>query len=214
MVGTTALVVLTVICLGLILARAYGTSDAPYILLSAINGIAVLSLAYFTYAYMMATRSMADEMKRTNDMAFELNHRPKVTVRLEPKSSGAIYIVVENQGNRAATNIKFDITPELKNSRGEGIKRYPPLVDGINYLAPKEKRKFFFDMSFSYLQSTELPRYFEVNIQYDWFIKGMPRICEKYPLDLSSFLGTDLSSCTDETTLISEIAKIRKALEK
>jgi len=213
-VGITTLITAFLVSLGIILTQSYGISNAPVILLSAVNAIAVISLAYFTYSYMKATRAMADEVKRSNDMAFELNYRPKVTMRFEPKSNGAIYIVVENSGNGASKNIKFDITPELKNSQDETIEKYPPLKDGINYLAPKENRSFFFDTTFSYLGKKELSRYFEVNIQYDWFIEGMPTINEKCPLDLSSFLHTDLDSYKDDTTLINEVEKIRKALEK
>ncbi|MFC1893481.1 hypothetical protein ACFLYR_05575 [Chloroflexota bacterium] len=49
--------------------------------------------------------------------------------------------------------------------------------------------------------------------EYDWDIEGKPRITEKYGLQLSPYLKTDLSSYKDESTLIDEVEKIRKALE-
>jgi hypothetical protein len=202
------------VCLSIILAERYGISNAPVILLSSINAIAVISLAFFTYSYMKSTKLMADEMKSSNDMAFELSHRPKVVAWFDAKSNGAIYIVVENQGNGAAKNIKLDIKPELRNSYGETIEKWPALKNGISYLAPEKKVTFFFDMAFTLFGKPDLPKDFKVKIEYDWAIEGRPKISEESPLELSPFLGTDLASYKDITTLIDEVEKIRKVLEK
>ena len=128
---------------GIILAEGYGISNAPVILLSSINALAVVSLAFFTYSYVKSTKLMADEMRRTNELAFELNHRPKVLMWFDVKSSGGIYMVVGNEGNGAAKNIRLNILPELRNSRGDTIEKWPAIKSGINYLAPKKDVTFF-----------------------------------------------------------------------
>src|SRR3972149_1398652 len=104
-VGVAILLTGFVVSWGIILAKGYGISDAPIILLSSINALAVVSLAWFTYSYMKSTELMANEMRRTNELAFELNHRPKVSMWFDVKSNGAVYIVVGNEGNGPARNI-------------------------------------------------------------------------------------------------------------
>lgn len=199
---------------GLILTRNYGVLDAPIILLSSINAVAVVALAFFTYSYMKSTKSMADAMKASNDIAFEMNHRPRVVVEFKVRSTGAIYIFITNQGKGAARNITFDITPALVNSTGDTTQKWPALKQGINYLAPNQNVTFFFDTAFAFLAKPELPKDYKVKVEYDWAVAGRSRISEESPLALSPLLGTDLASYKDMTTLISEVEKIRQALEK
>ena len=213
-VGIAILLAAFIVAWGIILAEGYGVSDAPVILLSLINVLAVVSLAFFTYSYMKSTKLMADEMKRTNELSFELNHRPKVSIWFDVKSNGGIYIVVGNEGNGAAKNIRLNILPGLKNSRGDTIEKWPALKNGINYLAPKKSVMFFFDTVFAMGEKPDLSKNFKAMVEYDWAIPSRPRINEECLLELSPFWGTDLASYKDATTLIDEVEKIRKVLEK
>lgn len=209
-VGATAIVV----GWGIVIANGYGISDTPFILLSSINAIAVVSLACFTYSYMKSNAAMAEEMKFGRDMEFEMNYKPKVILDFEVRSNGLVYIVITNEGNGAAKNIRFDIKPALQNTQGWDIDRWPPLRNGINYLAPKKKLTFFFDTSINIAKYEAVPRDFAATIEYEWSIDGKPRIIDKYPLELSPYLRTDLSSYKDISTLIDEVQIIRKELQK
>jgi hypothetical protein len=176
--------------------------------------VAVISLALFTYSYMKSTKDMADEMKATRDMEFEMNYKPKVMLDFEVKSSGLVYIVITNEGNGAARNIKFDFEPELKSSQGWGLDRWPALKNGINYLAPKKKLTFTFDVHNKIAQydTRGLAKDFVATIEYEWDIGGKSKIVDKCPLELSPYIKTDLSSYKDISTLIDNVEQIRKIL--
>lgn len=203
-----------VVSLGIIFSNQYGISNAPTLILSTISVIALVSLAFFTYSYMNSAALMAKEMKATRELEFELNNRPKVLMRFDITSNGMVYIVVENTGNGAAKNIKVKIEPELKNSSGKPLGEWPALKNGINYLPPKEKLRFFLDTAWALAGDPKLPKDYTVKLEYDWAIEGRPKIYEVCPLETSPYIGTDLASYKDFSTLIDEVEKIRKALEK
>jgi len=203
-----------VVSLSIILSNQYSVTDAPTIILSVINVIALVALAFFTYSYMRSTAQMADEMRATREAEFEINNRPRVFVRFEFTYNGAVYICVVNDGNGAARNIKIDTDPKLKNSQGESLDKWPAFKDGVSYLAPKEKIRFFFDTSFSIIGNLDVPKNYTFNLEYDWAVEDRPRINEAYPLDITPYIGTDLASYKDFSTLIDEVEKIRKELEK
>lgn len=201
-----------IVAWGIIIAKQYGIVDAPFILLSSINAMAIIALSFFTYSYMKATQAMATEMKTTRDMDFEFKHKPKILVDFRLSYSHIIYVEVTNEGNGGARNISFRFEPELK-STSRGLEDFPALQRGISYLAPKKKLTFFFDSSVDFLKS-DLPRDFAVSSQYEWAVEGKPKIEEESPLHLSPYSKTDSSSYKDERTLIDEVEKIRKTLEK
>jgi hypothetical protein len=211
-IGLAILVTSSVVAWGIVIAKQYGIADVPAILLSSVNAIAVVALSFFTYSYMKATEAMAAEMKTTRDMDLEFRHKPKIVVDFRISYSGMLYIEVANEGNGAARNISFRFEPELKSTH-HGLKDFPALQKGIDYLAPKKRLTFFFDSSFEFFAS-DLARDFKVCSQYEWDVEGKPKIEEEYPLYLSPYTQTDLSSYKDESTLIDEVEKIRKALEK
>ncbi len=213
-VGIAVVGVGFVVSLGIILSNQYGVANAPTILLSTISVIALISLAFFTYSYMKSTESMAKEMRATRDMEFELKYRPRIFVRFDMTSNGMVYIAVVNDGNGAARNIKIKTVPKLKSSSGETLDKWPAFKNGINYLAPKDKIRFFFDTSFALIGDPKLPKDYTVNLEYDWAIEGRARIQEVCPLEITPYIGTDLASYKDMSTLIDEVEKIRKALEK
>jgi len=196
---------------GLIIANQYGVSDAPVIILSSVNTITVIALAFFTYSYMKSTEAMANEMKMSREMEFEFKYKPWVIVDFQIRGSGMVYVVVTNDGNGAARNVRFHFEPALKSGRG-GLENWPALQNGIAYLAPKKKLSFFFDSGFELFKS-KLGKDFTVTIEYEWAVEGRPKIIDKSPLQLSPYLMTDLSSYKDESTLIEEVEKIRKTLE-
>ncbi len=213
-VGIAIVGVVFLVSWGIILNNQYGISNAPTIILSTISVIALVSLAFFTYSYMNSTESMAKEMRAARDMEFELNNRPRIFVRFDITSNGMVYIAIVNAGNGAARNIRMKILPELKNSRGDPLDKWPALKDGVNYLAPKERIRFFFDTSFALVGDPKLPQDYTVNLEYNWAIEGRPRIHEICPLEISPYIGTDLASYKDISTLIDEVEKIRREFEK
>ncbi len=202
------------VSLGIIISNQYGVENAPAILLSTVNVIALLALAFFTHSYMKSTRDMANEMKATREMEFEINHRPKVTLEFEAKSDDRLYLVVKNEGNGAARNVKFNIRPPLKNPSGHTIDNWPALKNGIPYFPPNKKLAFSFDRAsiIPYYDDKGLAKDFIAKVKYDWNVKGKPKIHEKCPLELSSLMQTDLSSYKDIGTLINEVEKLTKAL--
>lgn len=210
-IGLAVLITGFIVAWGIIIAKQYGITDTPFILLSSINAIAIIALSFFTYSYMKATEIMANEMKTSREIEFEIRHKPKVIVDFRISYSSLVYIVVANEGNGAARNISFSFEPELKSTRG-GLENWPALQNGIRYIAPKGKLTFFFDGSIELLKS-ELAKDFTVIIEYDWDIEGKPQVTEKSELQLSPYLKTDLSSYKDENTLIDEVEKIRTTLE-
>jgi len=217
-IGTVVVVAVLGVCfivsLGIILSNQYSITNAPTIILNVINVIALVALAFFTYSYMQSTALMATEMRVTREMEFEINNRPKIQVRFELTSNGAVYITVINAGNGAARNIKMSSVPKLKNSSGESLDKWPAFKDGISYLAPKDKVRFFFDTSFSLIGNQDVPKNYTFSLEYDWVVEGRPRINETYLLDITPYIGTDLASYKDFSTLIDEVEKIRKELEK
>ena len=210
-IGLAVLITGFIVAWGIIIAKQYGITDAPFILLSVINAIAIIALSFFTYSYMKATEIMANEMKTSHEMDFEFKHKPKVLVDFRHSYSHFLYIVVTNEGNGAARNISFSFDPELK-STCRGLENWPALQNGIGYLAPKGKLTFFFDSSINIYKS-ELAKDFTVISEYEWDIEDKPKITEKSELQLSPYLSTDPSSYKDESTLIDEVEKIRKTLE-
>ena len=113
-VGLSILATGFVVAWGIIIAHSYDISDAPVIILSAVNVVAMIALAFFTYSYMRSTEAMAVEMKATREMDFEIKNRPFVMVNFQIKSSGMIYLQVTNEGNGAARNITFRFEPDLR----------------------------------------------------------------------------------------------------
>jgi hypothetical protein len=214
LLALSALGVLFIISWAVILAQYFSIPDIQTLILSSISVISVVALTIITAGYAKSTEQMATQMKLTNDFQLEYNHRPKVIIKFDFKYSGAIYICIKNEGNGAAKNIKFSFTPIPINSRGDSLSKWPALLNGIDYLGPRNDVVFFFDTSFAYFQNENLPRDFQVAVQYDWAFVGKPLISEEYPLQLSTYMGTDLSSYKDFSTLIDEIEKIRKLLEK
>jgi hypothetical protein len=212
--GLSALGVVFIISWAVILAKYFSLPDTQTLILSSINVISVVALTIITAGYAKSTEQMATQMKITNDLQVEYNFRPKVTIKFDFKYSSAIYICIKNAGNGAAKNIKFTFTPLLINSKGDSLSKWPALLNGIDYLGPGSDVVFLFDTSFSYLPNKDLPRDFQVAVQYDWALTGKPPIKEEYPLQLSTYIGTDLGSYKDFSTLIDEVAKIRKLMEK
>jgi hypothetical protein len=180
------------------------------IVLSVINALAVTALAYFTYYYAKANIQMASEMKKTNDMQFDLNHRPKVTMRFDKNGEGLICIVIENVGNGAAKNIKFTITPELESATmGKLSDRAPALKNGVNYLPPKMSLIFPFGAGpTEFNKDNKLPKEFKVNIQYDYAVQGKETIKEECLLELTLYKGTLRGGIKDLSTLVGEVKKI------
>ncbi len=215
-IGIAVLATAFVIAWGIIIANEYGISNVPTIILSSVSAIAVIALSFFTYSYMKSTKDMADEMKATRDMEFEMNYKPRVTLDFEVKSSGLVYIVVMNEGNGAARNVSFHFEPSLTNSEGWVVDRWPALKNGVNYLAPKKRLTFIFDdhTKIAKYDTLGLAKDFIATIEYEWNIDGKPKIIDKSPLELSPYLKTDLGSYKDISTLINEVEKIRKNLEQ
>lgn len=211
-IGLAALATGFVVACGIIIAGQYGLPDTPFILLSLVNAIAVIALSFFTYSYMKATQTMATEMKTSRDMDFELRHRPKVLVDFRISYSGIIYVEVTNEGNGAARNVRLSFDPELRSTR-HGLADFPALGEGVSYLAPKKTLPFLFD-SAEALLSSGLATDFSVLAEYEWDLEDKPKIVEKSQLHLSQYLRTDLSSYKDERTLVDEVEKIRKVLER
>jgi len=96
--------------------------------------IATVGMAYYS-------KKSIDEMKLTR---VETNSAEVVSYF--EVDAYRMYLVIENVGNTVAKNVKINMTPELKNSRGRGIDN----LKEISYLPPNYKIKTFFDMTHSY----------------------------------------------------------------
>jgi len=194
--------------------------EAASIALAVINAIAFIVLAIITWKYAQSTKDMAIEMKATRDMEFEINHRPKIVVRFDIKNSSMMYIIVVNEGNGAAKDIKFDFKPKLTASEADRVEKWLALKDGIKYLQPKDRVYFFFDTTSRYFNNPNLPQYYEADIGYDWAIAGKQRITESCHLDLEHLKGAvlpfkDTSDLFNDVGKIKEeIAGIRSAIER
>lgn len=195
----------------IIIGKQYSIPEVPTIILSTVNVVAMVALAFFTYSYMKSTAVMAEEMRATREMEFVVNNRPRIITKFENTSNGMVYIAIMNVGSGAARNIRLKATPELRNSRNDSLDRWPAFKNGISYLAPSDKIRYFFDTSFS-LDKLKID--YLVDITYDWALEGRPTIHDTFPLEITPYIGTDLASYKDFSTLIDEVEKIRKELEK
>ena len=115
-------VVLTgfVVSWGIILSNQYGVSNAPTIILSSINAIVLVSLAYFTYRYMKSTTLMANEMKEQRIVASQ----PLVIQKdicekdvFEGSTSEYFYhFIIWNAGNGPAIELVYSLLNKQKSS--------------------------------------------------------------------------------------------------
>jgi len=106
--------------LGVIISNQYGISNAPTILLSTINVIALVSLAFFTYSYMKSTTLMAGVMQEQRVIAsqpFVIQKAMYEKDVFEGSTSEYFYhFIIWNAGNGPAIELVYSLLNEQKSS--------------------------------------------------------------------------------------------------
>jgi hypothetical protein len=108
--------------------------------------IGTLILALLTFAYVLFTRRMVEELRETR----VAQDRPQVIVDADYSDPSVLNVVVRNIGKGAAKDITFDFSTPLLRSPKEGsdippINELPYFKEGIDYLAPGAEISSFWD---------------------------------------------------------------------
>jgi hypothetical protein len=75
-----------------------------------------------------------------------------------PQGQSRIYLVIENIGRNAATNVAVQFEPRLTNSYGSEINEMPLIRDGIALLPPRHAMRVYFDDTRLFFRSHWLTR--------------------------------------------------------
>lgn len=164
--------------------------------------VGTLVLAILTFAYVLFTRSMVKELRETR-----LSHdRPYVIVDADYEELPVINIVVRNIGNGPASNITFDFSADIEEPQGLNLSELAYFREGIEFLAPGNEIKAFWDMGHSlipFLEERGLEKGIKVTSHYksytgesydtSWVInplilKGLPSIRRYSTSDMAKAL--------------------------
>lgn len=119
-IGVAAVGVGFVVSLGIIISNQYGISNVPTIILSTINVIALVSLAFFTYSYMKSTALMAGVMQEQRAIASQPFVIQKAMCEkdvFEGSTSEYFYhFIIWNAGNGPAIELVYSLLNEQKSS--------------------------------------------------------------------------------------------------
>jgi len=118
-----------------------------------------------TFIIALLTFRTIDEMRASR----VAEYRPRVLVDFNiPYGDSIIELVVKNEGRSLAKNVKFSITPELKDSKGRNLSEYKIFNEGIETLISGKEIRQVFDSGPSYMdEERNLPLLFDVNISYE-----------------------------------------------
>lgn len=156
------------------------------------------AMAYATFKMAKSTKQSVDEMK----LAREEANSAEVIAYFEVDAH-RMYFVIENVGKTIAENVKIEVNPELKDSKG---RKYTNLKE-ISYLPPNYKIKTFFDMTHAHY--TEFKKYLNVKFIITYnniYSKTMKR---EYETDLDYLKDINYLHSESETIEMS-LYKIRK----
>ena len=170
------------------------------ILIIAFTAVSVLAYAGLTWRILTETRKMR-----------EAQTEPRVSVSLEPAERvghGGIELVIRNEGQGPAQNIRFDFQGDPTYFIGHGqrqpIDQIPIVKSGLPYLGPGQSFRFLLGWLFgeAFDRANEEPWTFQVD--YANLSNNSKR--DTYILDFSQFTGLIVGSGAP-------IVKIEKHLE-
>lgn len=164
--------------------------------------IGTLALAILTFAYVLFTRSMVKELRETR----LAQDRPYVIVDADYEELPIINVVVRNVGKGPAKDVTFDFSADLEASRGRNLSELAYFTEGIEFLAPGNEIKAFWDMGHSlipFLEQKGIDKGIRVTAHYkaytgesydtNWVInplilKGLPSIRRYSTSDMAKAL--------------------------
>lgn len=158
----------------------------------------------------LARESWAEQARQARELQEE-QARPFVIVDFEP--GFLVYLIVENIGRTMARNVT--ITPDKPFESTLPIPREidetPLFREPIPALPPGKKIRVLFDSAPARLNS-DLPRAYDVTVRYEGPF-GQHYEPDRYPLDLSMYLGSALPP-KGLPELVDEVEKVRRELAK
>lgn len=94
-----------------------------------------------TVCYVIFTHKLTKETQKMREAQTE----PHIVVYLQSDEDypALIHLIIHNIGVGGAYDIKFDIKPDFEYDKGQYLSQINIFKNGINYLAPNQKIKFF-----------------------------------------------------------------------
>ena len=161
-----------------------------------------------TVAYVILTWKLVTETRRMREVQTE----PKVSVRLELAehvSNGGMELVIANEGQGPAQNIKFDFEGDptyfIDHGQSQPMDQVPVIRNGLPYLGPGQQFRFLLGWLFGddFERANQNPWSFHVG--YENLSGDSQR--HTFTLDFSQFSGLIIGGGTP-------LVKIEKHLEK
>jgi hypothetical protein len=161
--------------------------------------VATVVLAVLTFKYVRLTQMMVQEMKRSRE--------PLVNVDFEMPDH-TLRLVISNSGLSPAKNVRFRVTQDAKwirDERGQhGLSEFPPIKNGISYLVPGRKLKFYLE---SPNWKTVANKDLNVSLVVDCEDESGKSFTQCIDMDLCHFRWVLFESFRDSTLAVAEAIK-------
>lgn len=141
----------------------------------ALQVLAAVILAIVTAYYAWVTHNILVQARQAQ--------RPYVVVDLLPSVGAHLEIVVCNTGDRMAHAVKFSVTRDFSDGRGQALSQYPPFSKGLQSLAPGNNYHFFVRTDGRVWERPEEELRFDLTVNYR---SGPDEYSEQIELDLSA----------------------------
>ncbi len=149
-----------------------------------IQALGSLVLVFVTTAYVLLTKSLLDESRRSR--------RPYVYLDIKT-GAGGLQVGVGNHGDRAAEEVRFLVSEDFEGFEGVRLREAPPFADGIDYIPPGRRYDFVLDAPDSVMAEASDAR-LDVEIRYSGDGRNHS---ERVALTLGKFSMLNLNTFSD-----------------
>lgn len=138
--------------------------------------------------------------------------RPWVVVDFDP--GFLVHLAIENIGKTVATDVQISFDPPLSSTvaRAWDWEDSTVFTNGIPLLPPGKKLRIFFD-SYNERAKSDLPKSYEVDVNYQGPIKRRQPYRTRYTLDLAFYAGMALPP-KGVPEVVRELESIRKEIAR
>jgi len=162
-------------------------------------------LAIITFFYMILTRELVEEQRKTR----ESQTAPHISITIRPRDEwvNAIDMIIQNLGGSPALNLKFTITPDFEYSLGKFLSKLGFFKYGITYLDSKQIIRFPLTI-ITEKPEGKIKAQFKIIVKYE-DISGTHKET-LIPIDIQQFEGLTQLGTPPEHRIAREIENIQK----
>jgi hypothetical protein len=166
-------------------------------------------VTFATVFYAIITAKLFSETKKMREAQTE----PNIFLTIQSKNEDFFLkdMVIQNIGQGAAYNIKFELDSDFEFLKGRFLSKLNLIKNGLKYLAPNQKISFFIG-SIPNLIQRKINTIFSIKIKYE---NRLGQSYEnKYTVDFSEFFGMTHVGEPSLQKISTNLEKIQKDIHK